>query len=216
MPNLIESLGSRYCNEWLRGAFFLNEGQPHIFQSVDEDDPRQVEATRYTGDPDNTAGRRVMIPADVFAGWKALEFPTLGYRMAGAGRVLVYLTRLNSVRRGLHSNDLNMDYHEVSHYCADQLGINLNHYGQPASKACLALSPKYLPLVEGVTEMLAGNIACFAVSADFAVVPSTMDAEKLDILYRQRNVGSIDSTGKATVLTQLAPSWAATTEKDTN
>jgi hypothetical protein len=205
--NLIDELSPAYCNDMLRGAMFLMDKTPHQFQQVDEGQSNVVACRRFSDNPDRVTTKNVPVPKEFFKGWSALEFPILGYRMAANGQILAYVTRENSVRRGLHPEDARVDLHDVSYECGRQFGLGLDHYTHGNGKIPLILCPTYLPFGEGLAKILAGEIPAFALSADFAVAPNPK-VPFLEVLYRQRRIGTIDETGKTEITTtNILPSW---------
>jgi hypothetical protein len=199
MPNLIESLGTDYCNQRVTGAMFLHNGAAHTFDGVDYDPDAKnkisVFATRYTGTTEKVKTEKVRIPTDNFPNWGALNFPTLGYRQAAAGQVLVTISRINSISRGLNWRDVRTTPHDVSYSCQDLFGIDLEHFTTGPRLVMMVLKPEYTPLSVGLPAVLAGKIPAFALSADFAIAPAA-DADFLEILYRGRAVGGVDENGK--------------------
>lgn len=218
MPNLIESLGADYCNQRVSGALFLYKGDAHMFQEVTVDpaqDGRKlaVLATKFTGTTEKFKEQQVLIPADEFSGWGALSFPTLGYRQAAAGQVLVSVTRVNGVNRGLNYRDVRCTPHDISYSCAGAFGINLADFTVGSRLALMVLKPDYTPLSEGIPSVLAGKIPAFAMSAEFAVAPAA-DVSFLEILFRGRRVGEIDERGKVSItVPSISTLWNSTTKE---
>lgn len=195
--DLFQQLGHGYSNEMLMGAPFLYKGEAYLLGEVTEG--KTISAFRLVGDdPASVVAKATKLPAEFFTGWKSFAFPTLGYRSVRNGQVLAYLSRNNSVRRGLNPRDIRVEYHDVSHTCSAAYGFNLGSYNQNNAKAALVMKPQYTGFNEGIARILQGEIPSFALSADFAVAPHE-DVPYLEILFRQRRVGLIDETGKVNI-----------------
>lgn len=209
MANLIHDLTPGYCNELMPGAMFLKDGEPHVFREADYEG-QHVYCRKYSTTADRVTTKAVQVPSTFFKGWAAFEFPILGYRMAANGQLLAYVSRNNSVRRGLHIEDARVDLHEVSYQCENIFGLGLDHYTRGNGKVPLILCPQYMTYTEGMAKILNGEIPSFALSPDFAVAPN----EKipfLEILFRQRRVGTIDENGNAEItMSGMVPSWKHT------
>lgn len=218
MENLIDSLGADYCNQRVAGALFVLEGNAYMFQAVRWNEAGTalvVAAQKYSGTPEKQVVEIVELSPKVFTGWSSLSFPTLGYRQAAAGQVLMYLSRSNSVNRGLNWRDIRVSMHDVSYACEAAFGIELARFTQGTTLNVMTLLPTYTPLMEGIAAVRAGKMPAFAVSADFAVAP-VHDVPFLEILYRQRRVGTIDAEGKISLdVPGLHPLWDKTTKEST-
>lgn len=212
MPNLIRELTPEYCNEMLVGAMFMKDGEPYQFRGADAENSA---VRRFSTTPDKVTTKNLSIPNDFFTGWSAFEFPTLGYRMAGGGQLLAYVSRNNSVRRGLIPDDVKMEVHDVSFSCRDTFGFNVDHYTRGNGTVPLVMCPTYLAFADGLAKVMKGEIPAFALSPDFAVAPSAR-TEFLEILYRQRMIGTINENGKVDITAKnMLPSWRMTAKEDT-
>lgn len=209
--NLIKELTVDYCNQMMRGSWFLVDGEVHWFDAIINKD--KVNTLKLSGNPDKVAPEPGIVSWDVFTGWSVFAYPTLGYRMAGNGQILCYISRTNSVRRGLSHRDVHVEFHDVSIACQDRLGINLQHYLDDFTKACLVMKPVYMSLTGGLKRVMSGEIPAFALSADFAVAPND-EVPFLEILYRQRRIGTISDQGTIELLTpNIKHSWDSTVSK---
>lgn len=208
MANLIKSLGIEYCSQMMHGAYLNVNGEVHWFDNIIENN--FVQTIKLSGNPDKVAPEAGKVPWEFFKGWSALSYPTLGYRMAGNGQILVYITRINSVRRGLCSRDVQVDFHNVSFACNQNLGIDLNHYIDDYTKACLVMNPQYTSLSKGLKAVAEGTIPAFCLSADFAVAPND-EVPYLEVLFRQRRIGTVAADGTIELVTQnIKHSWETT------
>lgn len=219
MAGLIDELGAQYCNQMVVGALFMYNDHPHMLTGVQPDvnGTNTVLATKYPKSPHPKhahESKGVNIPSDHFVGWKSLAFPTLGYRAAENGMVLAYLTRQNSVRRGLNLNDVHFNYHDVLRSAQDRFNVDVYHYQETeAGRIPMIMCPEYTPLMRGLKDVMDGKIASFAISADFACAPA-MDVEFLEILYRRRRIGTISENGTINIdAASMAPSWNDATER---
>lgn len=203
--SFLDGLGRGYINEMLNGAPFLYKGDVYLLEQVHE--RGAVSAWQLVGDEENLDARNTKVPAEIFTGWKSFAFPVLGYRSAREGQVLMYMTRQNSVRRGLNPRDIRIEWHDVSHACSNAYSFHLEGYARNNNKAFIAMKPRYLSFNEGLTRIMSGDIPSFALSADFAVAPHDT-VEYLEILFRQRRVGEIDSRGNVNIAgAHILTSW---------
>lgn len=212
--NIIEELSADYCNELLVGCLFLHKGEAHEFVRANNkrDGSIMIEAVKYVGTPEAVKPSMVAIPAAEFGGWGSFAFPPLGYRQAAAGQVLTYISRQPSVRRGLNKRDLITDPHNVSRTCAMKFGVDLAYFRRGEALIMQVLKPQFTSLGAGLKDVMAGRIPAFAISADFAVAPNK-GVDFLEILYRQRQIGTIDENGKISItVAEVTPSWKQVVE----
>lgn len=196
MTPFVTELGTGYMNEMLSGAPFLYEGDAYLFSEIM--DKSKAMAFKLGPTAEQCQAEATVVPVDIFDGWKAFSFPTLGYRSSDRGQVLTYLTRTNSTRRGLNPRDMQMVFHDVSYQCSRMYGTNLNHYNTTNVRAFMAMKPEYTKFMVGMEKILKGEIASFALSAEFAVAPSD-NVPFLEILFRQRRIGTIDESGNVSI-----------------
>lgn len=207
MSNLIQELSVDYCNQMMHGAYLKVGDDVHWWNTIAE--PGVVRTIKLSGNPDKVSPKNDTVPWEFFKGWSAFAYPVLGYRMACNGKVLVYLTRNNSVRRGLSNRDVGTTFHDVTYSCVQQFGIDIHHYMEDTTKACLVMNPTYMSLTKGLKEVMDGNIPAFAISADFAVAPHDT-VPFLEILFRQRQIGTISENGTIEFMADsILPSWQA-------
>lgn len=210
MPNLIEQLTPEYCNERVAGALVLHKGRAAMFLSAaNKRSGPIVQLEVASGDAlDPGDSDVVQVPAGDFPSWAAFGFPQLGYRQVDNGRGLAFLSRLNSVMRGLNWRDLRIDWHEVSSTLNVVYGqLNTTSWSRGHRLAAMVMRPVFTPFAEGLKKVMAGEIPAFAVSPDFAVAPSE-DVPYLEILYRTRRIGTIAENGDISINeAKMLPSW---------
>jgi hypothetical protein len=205
--NLIQRLGADYCSQRMQGTLFLYNGDVHEFEYVN-DNGKTITAQRHTGTPETSQTEVVNnIPADLFMGWKSLSWPTLGYRQAAGGQVLLTVGRRGSVQRGLHRSTLYVQVHPVTHAAEREFGLDWRFFTQRAPLMLMTMKPTFTPFAEGLAAIMKGTIPSFAVSADFAVAPAEQ-VEFLEILFRGRRVGEVDASGNVSITAAgILPSW---------
>lgn len=102
--SLVESLGQRYCQEYIRNSLVVHEGAPYIIGSIDRENV-------HLQTLDN--GSTVTLPASWLTGFSRLEYPELGYRKIGL--YTTYVHRRQSAYRGLRASLLNHDMTPASY-----------------------------------------------------------------------------------------------------
>lgn len=207
--SLIRELGIPYCNELMVGTYFMYKGTPHQLGSISENNATvALYPLTINGDHRDIVTEGL----DIIPSWDALKYPSLGYREGMDGAMLFYLVRRPSVRRGLHLTDLRSSLHECSghlhHFLRNSEKGTWNKWRQrwaftpheyvvgTAGKMWHAFMPSYTPFKKGLPLVLSGERPAFAMSAEFAVAPSPRNASGLEILYRQRVIGSVTDDGK--------------------
>lgn len=206
--SLILELGVPYCNELMVGAFLMYKGEPHQLANIDS---RTSTVLLNQVGEDGALREAVSDTLDIISSWDDLKYPTLGYREAMDGATLFYLTRRPSVRRGLHASDLRSHLHECGTHLHHLLRNSNKLYTQwrskwqytpneylsiTSGKMWHAFMPRYTSLKKGLPQVLTGERPSFAMSAEFAVAPAPGKDSGLEILYRQRVIGSITDEGK--------------------
>lgn len=195
MTKFISELGAGYMNDMLGGAPFMHDGEVYLFSELTG---RTAIAYHLNGPVENIQAEAKEVPASIFTGWSTFSFPVLGYRSALNGQILIYQSRVNSTRRGLNPRDIQNQWHDVSHACASRWDLNLPYFNTANVKAYMVMKPVYTGFAEGLHKILKGEIASFALSAEFAVAPSD-NVPFLEILFRQRRVGTIDADGNVNI-----------------
>lgn len=189
--SLIEELGVEYSNDNFTGALILNPvtGNPAVIQYVD-DGAVGVRDIMLKGPEEHR------VPHDAIKGWSALAFPLLGYRQQQDFGALIYGTRRNTVRRGLHLQDIRWEIHDVSMAMYQYSKSNYENFIYGDNRALIReiMAPTYTSFKDGLPAILAGEIPFFALSADFAVAPHS-EIEGAEILYRRRRIGTISPRG---------------------
>jgi hypothetical protein len=202
--NLIERLGADYCSQRMNGTLFNYKNSTYEFGSVE---PDGVYATKYSGSPEKVKIAHEFVPCDFFENWKALNWPTLGYRQAANGQVIIQVGRRNSVQRGLNRGQLWAHFHPVSMSAQAKFGVDLSYFSSGGALFLMTMQPSYTKFSEGLEQVMKGTIPAFAVSADFAVAPNE-EVEFLEVLFRGRRIGTISDSGAVKITAEnIAPSW---------
>lgn len=206
MGNLVEDLGERYCNQLVAGAMFVKDGKPHQFRAVSEDGT-SVECFCYSVHAEKPEREVVRIPWDYFQDWSSLGHPTLGYRQAMKNQLIAYVSRNNSTRRGLHAADTRIAITDMSYEVSRVYDVSFNSITHGEGMIPFVMAPAYTGFTNGLAQVLKGQIPGFAVSADFAVMPST-EVPFLGVYFRQRLIGTIDENGNISfTAADMLPSW---------
>lgn len=202
--NLIERMGADYCTQRMNGTLFNYKDKTYEFVEAHGEN---VACVMYSGTPEKPVSKSVNLPFSVFDNWKAIRWPVLGYRQAAAGQVLMQVGRRGSVQRGLHSGSLTTSFHPMTYAAANTFGLDLHYFQQGAALYLMTMQPSFTKFAEGMEQVLKGDIPGFAVSADFAVAPSE-DVEFLEILFRNRRIGTVSETGAVKITAEgILPSW---------
>lgn len=195
--NLISDLGQQYCSEFLGGALINHGGNIHIIQQVDDS---WISTVRLDGSCEKLKLANSKIPFKALdEGFNSLEFPDLGYRSCSDGKVLMYLGRKFTTRRGLHARDLTVIHHPITNGLFNEGELDPNYYSQRELLGLAAMKPNYLTLADGLKQMEKGKLLSFCVSHEVAVAPAIKKSGYLDILFRGNVAGSIDKSGKVSV-----------------
>lgn len=208
--NLIERLGVGYCQEMMVGAAIRYNGEMHVIHSFGDS---SVWLTKRD-ERGRNVGEGVSVPFSYFASWRQLASPTLGYRTAGNGAVLMFLHKMPTTQRGLHSGDLRAVVHDctfeahsaVTQSTAAMTAWKQKHRIAPADYTdsghlmlWLAFNPDFVPFSKGVADVLNGDRLSFAMSEYFAVAPAFSEKAELEILYRNRVIGKVAASGKTSL-----------------
>ena len=200
--SLFSQLGFAYSRDWFTGAMLLHRGDACTVDHVDEE---TGDTTLIVRQGDTGTERRVS--HEEFPDFNAFTFPTLGYRYVPEKHSLLYITRRNSVRRGLHVHDTVLNPHIAAIAMEEHVPVEntwrwINH--EPNWRVPTIMLPKYIPFRKGLADVLEGKIPFFAMSPEFAERPNPDTEGALDILYRLNRIGSISDEGKITMNLQNA------------
>ena len=202
--NLIERLGADYCSQRMNGTLFNYKGHTYEFGAVEREG---VNCTKYSGTPEKVEVGVELVPYSFFDNWSSLSWPTLGYRQAANGQVLVQVHRRNSVQRGLNRGQLYVHYHPVCMSAQAKFGVELHYFNSGGALFLMTMQPRFTKFSEGLEQVMKGNIPAFAVSADFAVAPHE-EVEFLEVLFRGRRIGTISESGAVNItVANIMPSW---------
>lgn len=201
---LIERLGADYCTQRMNGTLFNHNGATYEFH---EAGGKEVYCTKYTGTPEKPEVSTEMVPTSVFKDWNSLKWPTLGYRQAAGGQVIMLVGRKNSVQRGLHRQQLIPNVHPVTVACSAQFGLDYHYFRSGPALHLMVMQPSFTPFAEGLDAVMSGKVPAFAMSPDFAVAPNEQ-VDFLEILFRGRRVGTISESGNIKIeADSILPSW---------
>jgi len=194
--NLIDDLGLEYVNENLAGALLFKDGLAHQIRDVT---PKRIRTLRYSGSMKEPKMEEIVLSTSFFdSGFSSLAYPELGYRTSADGKILIDLRHQQSFRRGLQINEIIVRYPPVTEFIADRFDIRMDYYHQHEVVAMAVTENNFVSLAEGLRRVKDKEAYLFAVNKHLAVMPSGVEGEYLEIVYRGRTVGSIDENHKIT------------------
>lgn len=183
--NLIQSLGAGYFNEFFHNALFMYEGRVHKVVEV------RTSNVRCERLHDREA---VLVPNSFFMGFKTFNYPILGYRRMSE-HMVSYLTRNQSVRRGLNESHIRHQWSPLSTRLA-QLGYTST--GSSINNGLAVFEPTY-DTGGDLKALLAGEKANIVLSDSVLIEPSTSsNNDWYTIYHKQSVVGSMDYRGRTT------------------
>ena len=218
MANLITDLGMGYVSDFFSGALFLHKGEGYKFSG--EFSEQLIAGENRHGAVINvhkiagTILRPKYIPAHLPLsvldnGFSSMAFPRLGYRCYQQGQILLYLDRTFSVRRGLHTRDIGVSFHEISSLCEAEGRVSRAFYTNTLVKEFSVFNPTNTPFSQGVARVAAGEALSFCINEDFACAPSPSTAF-LELLYRGKPVGTVRESGNVEMFVpHLSKHWEA-------
>ena len=187
--NLIESLRPDYFNDFFHGAMFMYDGRVH---SVNRCTGGAVQCTRLHD------GERVNVPNNFFMGFKVFNYPILGYRRFTEHGVS-YLTRTQSVRRGLSENHIRYQDSPVTTKLS-RLGLISSL--TPRNNGLLVFEPKF-DTADDIKLLLSAEKANVVLNEKVLIEPSVRSSEDWYVIYHnQAIVGSLDYRGRPTFVSE--------------
>jgi len=195
MPNLVEQLGHEYCDNFLRGVVFRHDSKLYLISRFTDE---HIVAHRLQPDPlAQISEREVRLPLDTLPDWSALSYPRMGYRPL-CDKAVAYLTKNNSVHRGLHGRDITATTSFIERCVLGGLGIRVERVFGELGKQLLTFDDRFMSFKDGFAAIQAGDIVSFCMSPDVAVKP--IQNGYLGILYRERQIGTVKEDGTVQIL----------------
>lgn len=185
MPNLIEMMGANYFNEKFANAYLVIDGrvlQVGMCNRADRVHCMDVEA-----------GEAKIIPSNKFTGFKAFEYPLLGYRKFGE-HMYGYAYKRQTANRGFRSEQVNITWTGCTRALAD-LGLIKQGRITDSAKVVALLKPQF-DSIKDLPKLLNGEVSGLVLNNNVMIEPSTTKAGGwYSILYKQAEVGEINSKG---------------------
>lgn len=184
--NMVRSLGRDYFNNFFAGALFLKDDK---VLRVEHADSRVVACLNITD------ASSEQVPAEFFTGFKTFNYPVLGYRRLKP-HVHAFLTKKQSVHRGLRSNTMNVDFSGATHLLND-LGI-VRATASESERALAAFSHQFDNMSD-LPKLLSGEVSGLVLSPHILIEPS-VEAEDgwYSIFYKRALIGKMNSRGGIT------------------
>lgn len=197
--DLNTDLGNQYVREFLVGACFQIGDEAHWLRTAD--------ANVITVDSVNLKEhtpefKRQKLPVSILKGFETFRYPKLGYRQTSSelGPIVFSVSTTRSAHRGLRFELLKQTFLPVFNYLGGS-GMDGATIQSNASTMKNLFAPKFTPFTQGIAQLLAGEIAGFAVNEQVAVAVScTRGGEReYDVYFRDRVVGSVSNKGSVTL-----------------
>lgn len=200
--NLNQQLGSRYVKEMYVGAYFRVEDNIHRVRDVVED---SITTDKLPLFDDTERWTREYVSADILEDFTSFQHPPLGYRQGVAGKfgnVVAYVTARRSALRGLRMDQLAFTSPPIYQMLyPDELYSTMSQ-----AQRCRSLfAPEYTLFSVGISRLLSGDHAGFAVSNNVAVAMSCSGAsDRLgDVLFRGKIVGHVFVSGELQIINKI-------------
>lgn len=183
--SLVESLGARYCDEYMRGSIVAHNNVAYFIESIT---PSLVTMRPVAG------GEEVRLPSEWLTGFAKLAYPELGYRKVGD--YAVYVHRRQSAYRGLRVNLLHHDMTPAAYvlHLARNRGSSRRAADNPAFTTTDLISQVMCPTFDGrevLGQVLSGAVAAFVPNNELCIEP----------LHNSSNFGIYHSTKLAGTIT---------------
>lgn len=211
MTNLVSTYGVDWFNSKFSGSFFRYKGLPArvvrartVGKKGAYENEVQIAVLNKTKGEIKAHSRTVS--TDLFPDGSPFVVPELGYRSVHEGRWLAFLQRNNSSYiRGLASKNLRVVEHPITQYLRSE-GMYSSYMG-PDDLQYMAMNKDFIPFYKGIKLMLEGKIFSFAASPAIAVVPASRSSTRLDILFCDKLIGSVDDNGAVSITSKIARNY---------
>lgn len=198
--DLNTDLGNQYVREFLVGACFQIGDEAHWLRGADS-----TSITVHSVDLKGHASpqfKTQKLPLSILKGFETFRYPLLGYRQAKTemGPVVFSLSTTRSAHRGLRFELLKQTFLPVYNYvgagATDEATIRSD-----AEALKNIFAPKFTSFTQGIAQLLAGEIAGFAVNHQLAVAVSCTRGtdREYDVYFRERVVGSVNNKGNVSL-----------------
>lgn len=186
MPNMIQSLGRDYFNQFFHGSMVLIDGKVYEIREA-------TQQGRVIAVDVESQGMAEIAP-DKFTGFKTFEYPILGYRRFGDFHI-GYASKKQSVHRGLRMQNIGTTWTAATRLLIDLGAI---HGGRMSDyERALALFKPKFDTLNDAPKLLEGKLSGLVLSPNLVIEPSVEAAsEWYTVLYKQAVVGKVDGKGK--------------------
>lgn len=187
--NLIQSLGSRYCNDMISNAIILYEGRPAIIAGMGDS---HCNVTYLDGSRESAR-----VPSDYFSGWKVLAYPPLGYRRIG--NAIFHVHRAQTAYRGIRAGILT--FRESPMTALMQRHAERTETSYPMGDTYQRLASVVKPDFDNRASLdllVSGRLFGVVPNEDFCIEPSTTE-NNYTVLYREKQVGTMDTSKRFTI-----------------
>lgn len=203
--SLIKDLGTRYVREFFNGALFQMDGDICMLRDVAENIAYVHVIDRESA---TIKWKEKQFPAAKLVDFSTFRYPKLGYRQykqGKVGNVVVNLTATRNTQRGLKNELLSSKALPIFDILTASDEVQGYEHINSARRAKEIFEPTFTPFYEGIKQLIAGDIAGFAVSEDLAVGMSvdTSADRGWDVYFRGRVVGNVDQEGRVNIINKI-------------
>lgn len=189
MPNLIESMGVNYFNEKFHNAYFMSDQR--IYRIIEAQRSDRV-TVQDIDEEDDTK----VISASRFPGFKAFEYPLLGYRRF-ADNVYGYMYKRQTTNRGFRAEAASITWTGCTRLLYDLGVINTRLTERDKIKA--VFRPQFDSLERDLPKLLNGEVSGVVLNHNVMIEPAVDSSDGwYSVLYRQARVGKMNSRGQVT------------------
>ena len=198
MSSLIKDLGNRYFKDRFRHSMFMYEGQPHYIDTEASWSLNKVAAIKVMGPVEKSRTESVDIPHSFFTDFEVFKVPTLVWRMAAQGRILIHFARNHILRagfrRGVAMENLRRHYAASSIFLERSGNISFRYYENAPATTKLIMCPEYMTYADGAKAMEKGDVVAFAISHNLAVLPDVGGAKS--VMFNTNFAATITKDGE--------------------
>lgn len=188
MPNIFQTLGRDYVNEFYHEAMFSIDGEVYLYGGLP---PSSSEVRVHKLLREEPRWSPCSLSEDVFEDMSTFSWPTLGYREFPSSEdasPVYYIHTHRSALRGLRRRFLvgtPVDCMKLRQDMYDFSNISSEYV------ADAIFNPKFTPFVEGMEKLRAGVTPSFALNQNVAVAISVYSGNEVEVLYKGTVIGSV-------------------------
>lgn len=208
MTNIIAEYGSTsYFNDKFSGAMFgLKQSDGSVTAAVLRQalSSNEVQCRTFSGKVGKITTNDVIVPGDYFSGLNVFRTPTLGWRSAKNGRLLLHVSKRNNRScsvRGVSARGLST---LISGITSRMIGLGLespSYYAEEGVLTKLVMEPEYTEYNQGIELMREGKILSFVPNERVAV--QAINNDVAHIYLGTVPVGRIDLNSKVNKINQI-------------